>query len=139
MSIGPTDEFAPVTISTIRANFFRTGWILSTLLRELMVTSRWSVFWILAAAAFLYLVSFYRNRQLMILSTAIVAPILCYAGTFVFSAWPDWHGHMYASISRLLLHVMPVTWLIIALALRPPASAALTANSSTKIPALSAG
>jgi hypothetical protein len=137
MSIVTTHEFAPVTIPTIGANFSRIGWILSTVLSELAQTSRWSVFWVLAAAAFLYLVCLDRNRQLMILLLAIVAPVGCYAGSFVFSGWPDWQHHVYASISRLLLHVMPVTWLVIALALRAPKNAASTTDCSN--PALSTG
>lgn len=139
MSIVTTHEFAPVTISTIRANFSRIGWILSTILSELVETSRWSMFWVLAAAAFVYLASLYRNRQLMILLIAIVAPVGCYAGSFLFSGWPDWQNHVYTSISRLLLHVTPVTCLLIALALRPPKNAVAAMDSSKQAPALSTG
>jgi hypothetical protein len=49
------------------------------------------------------------------LLTALFVPIVLYLLIYVFSSWPNYLGHVDLSISRLLLHVAPVGFLIILL------------------------
>jgi hypothetical protein len=84
-------------------------------------TTEWSILWPIAALAFVSLFWRSRDRRVFILFVAAVGPILTYAALYLFSDWPDWVAHVEHSLSRLLLHVVPVVWLAIALALRPPA------------------
>lgn len=121
MGKGPGTEFLPMTWTNLVQNWPRVLPIARSLLEEMMLTTRWSIFWPIVALSFGALLVRFRDRRLLILWVATAVPICAYSGTYVFSGWPDWMGHVEASLSRLLLHVMPVAWLAIALALRPPA------------------
>lgn len=76
------------------------------------------------ALRFVWLLFSARDDRLLILALSIAGPISIYAATYIFSGRADWKMHMGASLSRLLLHVVPVGWIAIALALRPPDRAA---------------
>jgi hypothetical protein len=51
-----------------------------------------------------------------VLLIALFVPIVLYLLIYVFSSWPNYLEHVGLSISRLLLHVAPVGFLIILLA-----------------------
>ena len=119
MSMTLVPEFS-VTVATLRTNLPRLGWILYRLGCELIAPHHWSIFWPLVLLAFVRLAIRARDQRLLILFVGVIAPIAAYSTTYLFSGWPDWTTHVNASISRLLLHVLPLAWLAIALAMRPP-------------------
>ncbi|MEP6809984.1 MAG: hypothetical protein ABI992_07055 [Chthoniobacterales bacterium] len=129
MGKGPGTEFLPVTWTNVTTNLPRAFPILRAVLEEMLLKSRWSLFWPIVALAFLALLLRARDRRLLILFFAVAAPIGIYASAYVLSSWTSWMGHAEASLSRLLLHVMPVAWLAIALALRPPRILAVKAGA----------
>jgi hypothetical protein len=55
----------------------------------------------------------------MLVAIGVVAPVILYLTTYIFSSWPSYTAHVTSSLPRLLLHVMPAAWLAIALALSP--------------------
>jgi len=57
-----------------------------------------------------------RNPGAPVLLTALFVPIMLYLLIYVFSSWPNYLEHVGLSISRLLLHVAPVGFLITLLA-----------------------
>ncbi|MDQ6656165.1 MAG: hypothetical protein M3Y80_10165 [Verrucomicrobiota bacterium] len=118
--VKPSPEFLPMNFATLSDNVGRIGPISRLLVGEMIETYRWSLFWPLLALSFVWLLFSARDIRLLVLAIAIVGPLSMYAGTYVFSGWVDWKMHIGASLSRLLLHVVPVGWLVIALALRPP-------------------
>jgi hypothetical protein len=130
MALAPTQEFQPMTLTTLRANLPRLEVIGRALLGEMMETGRWSIFWLIAAIAFLALFFRARKQRVVILFIAVWAPIAMYSATFIFSGWPDWYAHMNHSISRLLLHVVPLTCLAIGLAARPPNQSVVDENAT---------
>ena len=120
VELAPTQEIATVSVTRFIQSLPRLGWILSRLVRELVDLSHWSILWPLLLLAFFSLALRVREWRSLILFWAIVVPIAAYTGSFLFSDWPDWSSHMDASIGRLLLHVTPLAWLAIALAMKPP-------------------
>ncbi|MEP6810138.1 MAG: hypothetical protein ABI992_07830 [Chthoniobacterales bacterium] len=120
MKLTASDDFVPVTLATLQTNLPRAGTIARLLGEELIATSRWSIFWVLVALGFGVLLLRARDRQLLILASAIFAPMAAYAGAYFFSGWGDWVEHIHSSLTRLLLQLMPVAWLVIALAVSPP-------------------
>ncbi len=121
-AMGKSDafEYLPMTFTTLAANYPRIGVIGQSLYDQMMNTTDWSIFWMIAAAAFALLLCRTRDYRLLILFMAAAGPITVYGSLYIFSGWPDWVAHIEQSFSRLLLHVMPVIWLAIALALQPP-------------------
>ena len=113
-------EYLPMTLATLVKNAPRAGFISQAAINEMTEVRNWSVFWPIAAVAFVSLFWRARDRRLLILFVAATAPIVIYCFLYLFSGWPDWTAHVEQSLSRLLLHVMPVIWLGAALALRPP-------------------
>lgn len=51
-------------------------------------------------------------------AVALVAPMIAYASSYLFSSWPDYRTHIAASLPRLLLQLLPLGWLIIAATFR---------------------
>jgi hypothetical protein len=84
---------------------------------EMLTVTRWSLFWPIALLAFVSLALRARDRRLLLLFIAVAAPIAAYAATYLFSSWPDYSDNLGSSFPRLLLHVMPVAWLTIAIAM----------------------
>ena len=122
-TMGKTElfEYLPMTFSTLMKNLPRIGPIARGLGTLMIDTVEWSILWPLALIAFVTL--FWRrfDRRVLVLFVAVSGPITIYAAMYIFSGWPDWMAHIEQSFSRLLLHVVPVVWLALALALRPPA------------------
>ena len=115
----PHSDFSRPSLHVLYQNFSRLGEISAILVVSLAERTHWSIFWVLAGVAVIYL---FASRKLdrIAVAGAIVVPILLYSLTYVFSNWPTYTAHMTSSFPRLLLHVMPVGWLAIGLALSRP-------------------
>lgn len=109
-------EFMPMSLATLREQLPRLVPIVRMVSREMIETTRWSLFWPAVIFAFACLVWRMRDRRLLVIALSVAAPIFIYAATYLFSVWPDYTLHFEASFSRLLAQVMPVAWLAIALA-----------------------
>jgi hypothetical protein len=114
--IWPTADFALPSLSLLRENIGRVHDIFGILFAELSETFHWSIFWLIAAVAVVYLVTSRRLEKLVLVG-AVILPAIFYTLIYVFSAWPSYTAHMTSSVPRLLLHVMPAAWLAIGLAL----------------------
>ena len=100
----------------MRDNFGRLRDIFRILFEEVSEPVHWSIFWLLAAVAVVYLFTS-RKLEKVILAGAVVLPVILYSLIYLFSSWPSYTAHMTSSVPRLLLHVMPAGWLAIGLAL----------------------
>jgi hypothetical protein len=109
-------DFARPSLHLLGENLNRLPAIFRIALIELTDTGLWSIFWIMTLVAIVYLIAA-RNFTRLLLITAIVGPIVLYLLTYIFSAWPSYTAHITSSLPRLLLQVMPVSWMGIALAL----------------------
>jgi len=117
----PHSDFVTASFSWLRDNFGRLRDIFGILFQELSEPVHWSIFWLLAAVAIVYLFAS-RKLEKVILASAVVLPVILYSLTYLFSSWPSYSAHMTSSVPRLLLHVMPAGWLAIGLALSQPKS-----------------
>ena len=115
----PPSDFARPSITLLREHMDRVGRISSILWAEVIDLSDWSIFWLLAGVAVLYLL-FSRRTQYIALALAVVTPIILYWLTYLFSAWPSYMSHMTSSMPRLLFQVVPVAWLAIGIAAALP-------------------
>ena len=122
MKTADTRDFVPMTLVAFQQNLSRVLPICRLVFAEMLNTTRWSLFWPIALLAFVSLLIRSRDRRWPLLFIAVAAPIGLYAATYLFSAWPDFSEHFGSSFSRLLLHVMPVAWLPIAIAMASPPS-----------------
>ena len=114
--IFPHSDFSHPTLTVVRGNLGRLVNIVSVLFVEMSQSVHWSIVWLLATVALVYLVA---SRQLekLLLATGVLLPIALYSLTYLFSTWPSYTAHMTSSVPRLLLHVMPAGWLAIGVAL----------------------
>ncbi|HYR22859.1 MAG TPA: hypothetical protein VEP30_08055 [Chthoniobacterales bacterium] len=115
----PHSDFARPSFSLLRENAGRIHDIIGILFAELSETVHWSIFWLLAAVAVVYLIGS-RKLEKLVLAAAVVLPVILYALIYLCSTWPSYSAHMTSSVPRLLLHVMPAGWLAIGLALTQP-------------------
>ena len=76
----------------------------------------WSLFWFITAVAVLYSLPRMRAPGILALLVALIAPIVLYLSLYLFSSWPNYLDHVGLSISRLLMQVAPVGFLLIVLA-----------------------
>jgi hypothetical protein len=114
----PPSDFARPTFDLIRDNLGRVITIGRIAIAEITDTGLWSIFWLLALVAIIYLIAARRFAHLL-LTLAVLGPIILYPLTYVFSAWPSYTAHMTSSLPRLFLQIMPAAWLAIGLALSP--------------------
>jgi hypothetical protein len=114
--LSPHSDFSRPSFKVLSQNISRLGEIFGILVVSLAERTHWSIFWVLAGIAMIYL---FMSRKLdrIAVAVAIIIPILLYSLTYLFSSWPTYTAHMTSSFPRLLLHVMPVGWLAIGLAL----------------------
>ena len=120
-------DFAQPSLHLLTGNLSRVGPIMRTAFEEVSETAHWSIFWLLALTAIIYLFS---SRQFLriVVAITVVAPVVLYLMTYLFSAWPSYTAHVTSSLPRLLLHVMLASWVAIGLALAPA-----RAKSETKL------
>lgn len=119
MHLVPPPDFSHPTFDLLRNNLGRVTTIGRIAITELTDTSLWSIFWLLALVAMVYLIAA-RKLALLLLTIAVLGPVIIYPLTYIFSAWPSYTAHMTSSLPRLFLQVMPAAWLAIGLALSPP-------------------
>jgi hypothetical protein len=112
----PHSDFVTQSLNWLRDNFGRLRDIFRILFEEVSEPVHWSIFWLLAAVAVVYLFTS-RKLEKVILAGAVVLPVILYSLIYLFSSWPSYTAHMTSSVPRLLLHVMPAGWLAIGLAL----------------------
>jgi hypothetical protein len=112
----PHSDFSPPTFGLLRTNLGRLREIVRIVFAEVSEPAHWSIFWLMAAVAAVYLFTS-RKVEKIALAAAVVVPIVLYSLTYLFSTWPSYTAHMTSSVPRLLLHVMPAGWLAIGLAL----------------------
>jgi hypothetical protein len=92
----------------------RIGPIARLLLLELSNQTDWSIFWLAAALALIYLAFRFRVMQSWILITAVIAPIALYCATYLFTTWSNYLAHVTSSLPRLILQMVPASLLAIA-------------------------
>ena len=109
-------DFARPGLELLSHSLNRLGPICSIAFAEISETAHWSIFWLLALVALIYLVVSRRLTGILI-ALAFIGPVLIYPLIYVFSAWPSYSAHITSSLPRLLLQVMLVGWLAIGLAL----------------------
>ena len=114
--VWPHSDFARPTLSLVRQNVHRVAEIFAILAVELSDRGHWSIFWLLVGVALVYAFAS-RKLERLTVAGAIIVPIVLYSLTYMFSTWPSYTAHITSSFPRLLLHVMPVGWLAIGLAL----------------------
>ena len=110
-------DFLPVNLETFRSHIDRTLPLLSAFAAEFYNLPAWSLFWLIIAIAFLYALPRIREPGVAALLVAFIAPILFYWSLYFFSSWPNYLDHVGLSISRLLMQVAPVGFLLIVLAI----------------------
>jgi hypothetical protein len=114
--IWPSSDFARPSFGLLRDNVGRLREIFSIVFAELSEPTHWSIFWLIAGVAVIYLLAS-RKLEKIALGAAVVVPMVLYSLTYLFSTWPSYTAHMTSSVPRLLLHVIPAGWLAIGLAL----------------------
>lgn len=112
-------DFARPTLQLLSVNLNRLGAIAGTAFAEITETTHWSIFWLLALVAIVYLLVA-RTLSRFLLVIGVLGPVILYLLTYLFSAWPSYTAHITSSLPRLLLHVMPAAWLAVGLALSSP-------------------
>ena len=110
----PSSEFSLSISGKLTELAARIGPITRLLLVEVSNQADWSVFWLAAALAVLYLVFRFRTMQSWILIAAVIAPIVLYCATYLFTTWSSYTAHVTSSLPRLLLQIIPVSLLAIA-------------------------
>lgn len=120
LGAAPPHDFLPVNLTTITTHLSRFWPTCGAVFWEMTQTKRWSIFWLITALAFVYRLLRSRDLASFLLWGAIIAPLILYSSTYLFSAWPNYIGHIHASLPRLLLQLTPLSWLAIALGLKLP-------------------
>jgi signal transduction histidine kinase len=110
-------DFLPFNLETFRTHLNRSLPLLSALVAEFYSLPTWSLFWFIVAVAFLYALPRMRDSGVVILLVSLIAPIVLYLSLYLFSSWPNYLDHVGLSISRLLMQVVPVGFLLIVLAI----------------------
>jgi len=112
-------DFLPVTPSVLRHNIGRTGVILHALWQQFIDWHDWDIFWVLVGIAVIAVVIRQRNSRGATLVWLMAAAITCYCVSYLFSNWTNYGVHIEVSLTRRLIQITPIGWLLIALALRP--------------------
>ncbi len=113
----PSDDFLPVGAKMIAGIPHRVLLIGHAVITEVTDWHQWSLLWSLLTAAFAYLLACRRTSAVITLLWAVLAPIAMYSSTYLFSAWENFEGYLGTSLPRLLMHVAPLAWLVIATAI----------------------
>jgi hypothetical protein len=109
-------DFARPSFDLLANNLNRLGPIFRITFAEISEPTHWSIFWLLAFVAIIYLLAA-RKFLRFLLAIGILGPIALYLCTYLFSAWPSYTAHVTSSLPRLFLQMMPAAWLAIGLAL----------------------
>ena len=112
-------DFVPVSFTAFRSHLDRIGPIVRELAEEMSIASHWSLFWLIVILSLIAAAVRGRIRNAASLFAFVAAPLALYCSTYLFSAWPDYIAHIESSQPRLLIQLIPTSWLIVALALAP--------------------
>jgi hypothetical protein len=112
----PAQDFVFPTFGVLFRNIQRTGVIVHELFLQLIGWHDWNIFWLLLAMAMIAVLARARNARAATLICLFIVPLVCYCACYFFSAVPDYIWHMEVSLRRLLIHLVPIAWLLIALA-----------------------
>jgi hypothetical protein len=139
-------DFLPFNLETFRAHTDRALPLVYALAAEFHNLPTWSLFWFIVAVALLYALPRMRDPGVVALLVALIGPVVLYLSLYLFSSWPNYLDHVGLSISRLLMQVAPVGFLLIALAvcrraercpqrvqMRNPATCAITGSERTAV------
>jgi hypothetical protein len=110
----PSSEFSLSVSGKLTELVARIGPIARLLLLELSNQTDWSIFWLAAALALIYLAFRFRVMQSWILIAAVIAPIVLYCATYLFTTWSNYLAHVTSSLPRLILQLVPASLLAIA-------------------------
>jgi hypothetical protein len=128
MHVTSSTDFLPLSIVTVWNHLYRVEPITRAVFVELFDVSKWSFLWVAVGVGCCFLLRRVRELRSVILLLGLLAPAIIYFSTYILSNWPDYLGHMRASVSRLLLQLAPLGLTIAALeAARMPATARRTA------------
>jgi hypothetical protein len=115
-------DFLPFNLETFRTHLDRVLPLLSAFVAEFHNLPGWSLFWFIIPVAVAYSLPRMRDPGVIALLVTLIAPIILYLSIYLFSSWPNYLEHVGLSISRLLMHVAPIGFLLIVLAVsRRPA------------------
>ncbi len=110
----PNSDFAAFSISELELYVSRLPVILTMLGTELFFTlERWGLLWWLFLAS-LALKSV-RQKAFWYLMILTLLPVAALNLAFVLSSWQPFTTHIAVSLERLILHVVPLAWYLIAL------------------------
>jgi hypothetical protein len=109
-------DFVPVSLEALGKNLDRGPFLLVALGHELLSWERWSLLWVLAAAAVIEIARQPALARWRLLAPIIAALLLIYTGIYFFSAWASLPLHVVTSLPRLLLPVAMPALLAIAVA-----------------------
>lgn len=110
----PSSEFSLAVSGKLMELTARVGPIARLLLLEVSNQTDWSIFWLAAALAVLFLAFRFRAMQSWVLIGAVIAPIVLYGSTYLFTTWSNYSAHVTSSLPRLLLQIVPASLLAIA-------------------------
>jgi len=110
----PSSEFFLSVSGNLTELAARIGPIARLLLLEVSNQADWSIFWLAAVLAMLFLAFRIRAMQSWILIAAVIAPIVLYCATYLFTTWSNYSAHVTSSLPRLLLQIVPASLLAIA-------------------------
>ena len=112
----PNADFSGLSIETLAENAHRGIAIGILLLRELSTFDRWGLLWPVALLALADVRRRY-PRETLVLAIALMLPGAVFAGSYIFSAWPNFVAHVNTSFSRLLIPLAMPALIAIGLAL----------------------
>jgi hypothetical protein len=110
----PSSEFSLSVSGKLTELGARIGPIARLLLLEVSNQTDWSIFWLAAALAIFYLAFRFYAMQSWILIGAVIAPIVLYCASYLFTTWSSYSAHVTSSLPRLLLQIVPASLLAIA-------------------------
>jgi hypothetical protein len=110
----PSSEFSLSVSGKLTETAARIGPIARLLLLDLSNQADWGIFWLAAALALLYLAFRFRAMQSWILIGAVIAPIVLYCATYLFTTWSNYSAHVTSSLPRLIFQMVPASLLAIA-------------------------
>ncbi len=120
--------FHPLTPARLWSNLGRLPFILQAVAREIVNWKHWALLWPGLLLALPLFRTSQRRKQAAVLFIAVIVPILCYSGVYLFSNWNPFTDHVNSSLSRLLLQVSLVPLLMMGLAL-PAESLSLVSSA----------
>lgn len=131
ISVG--QDYLPLTVTTLQANWERVPVILKGLIKELLNWRYWGGLWIILLPSLLFLRLSQQYKRMWVFMLSIVAPIFVYLWLYLFisTANMSLEGRLENSLSRLLLQVSLVAVLLIGMALGKKDSANEAAKCGT--------